>query len=63
MKNKIRYTHEPIKIGKLVADFLPSPEYLIRHEKNCVVSSGTKRGVIKHYLKKAATRPVPHSVS
>lgn len=34
MKKQIRYTDEPIKVGRVVPDFLPKPEELVQREKN-----------------------------
>ena len=37
MKNKIKYTNEPIE-AKLISDFLPKPEDLILNEKKTRVT-------------------------
>ncbi|EKD90071.1 MAG: helix-turn-helix protein, CopG [uncultured bacterium] len=33
LNNNIIYMDEPIKMGKLVGDFLPKPEHLVFHDK------------------------------
>lgn len=38
MKKKIRYTDEPIKIGRVVPDFLPKPWELVARESNVRVT-------------------------
>jgi|SaaInl8_200m_RNA_FD_contig_91_405808_length_1431_multi_3_in_0_out_0_2 hypothetical protein len=38
MKKKIKYTDEPIQLGKTVKDFLPSPEELVMQDKNIRVT-------------------------
>jgi hypothetical protein len=38
MKKRIRYTDEPIKLGRTVPDFLPKPEDLVSRESNVRVT-------------------------
>lgn len=38
INNNIIYTDEPIKMGKLVHDFLPKPEQLVFHDKKTRVT-------------------------
>ncbi len=38
INNNIIYTDEPIKLGKLVGDFLPRPEHLVFRDKKTRVT-------------------------
>jgi len=55
MKEKTRYTDEPMKVGRLLRDFLPPPEKLVLQDKSVKVTiSLSARSV--HFFKAEAAK-------
>jgi hypothetical protein len=54
MSKKIRYTDEPIAAGKVVADFLPSPEELAFKEESTKVTLSLSKASVEFFKKEAA---------
>lgn len=55
MKKKIKYTHEPIKLGRRVEDFLPSPAEMVLKEKSKRVTINLNEESL-HIFQRVATR-------
>ena len=55
MKNKIKYTDEPMGKLKVVSDFLPPPDQLVLKEDNIKVTIALKKSSIE-FLKKEAKK-------
>lgn len=53
MKNKIKYTDEPMGKLKVVKDFLPPPDQLALKEDNVKVTIALKRSSIEFFKKQA----------
>ena len=49
MKNKIRYTDEPIGKIEIVKDFLPSPEELVHRDANIKVTINLKKTSVSFF--------------
>jgi predicted DNA binding CopG/RHH family protein len=60
MKKKIKYTDEPIKLGKRVPDFLPSPAELVLGEKTTRVTINLNEASLKVFKKEAGRLGVPY---
>lgn len=60
MKKKIKYTDEPIKFGKRVPDFLPSPAELVLKEKTTRVTINLNEASLKVFKKEAGRLGVPY---
>lgn len=60
MKKKIKYTDEPIKLGKRVPDFLPSPAELVLKEKTTRVTINLNEASLKVFKKEAGRLGVPY---
>ena len=52
MRNEIIYTDEPMELGEVVEDFLPSPEELIAKKKVKITLELTEETI--HFLKAEA---------
>ncbi len=53
MKNKIKYTDEPMGKLKVVNDFLPPPEKLVLKEDNVKVTIALKKSSVEFFKKEA----------
>jgi hypothetical protein len=53
MKNKIKYSDEPMNKLKLVNDFLPPPEQLVFKEGNVKVTIALKKPSVEFFKKEA----------
>jgi predicted DNA binding CopG/RHH family protein len=56
MKNKIKYTEEPMGNLRVVKDFLPPPEKLVLKEDNVKVTISLKKSSIKFFKEHAKTQ-------
>jgi len=53
MKNKIRYTNDPIGKVKVIRDFLPPPEELAFKEEQIKVTIGLSKSSVDFFKKEA----------
>ncbi len=53
MKNKIKYTDEPMGKLKVINDFLPSPDQLALREDNVKVTLALKKSSVEFFKKEA----------
>ena len=53
MKNKIKYTDEPMGALRVVKDFLPPPEQLVMKEENVKVTISLNKSSIEYFKKEA----------
>lgn len=53
MKNKIKYTEEPMGELRVVKDFLPPPEQLVLKEENVKVTLSLNKSSIEYFKKEA----------
>ncbi len=53
MKNKIKYTGEPMGKLRVVKDFLPSPDQLVLKEENVKITISLKKESVDFFKKKA----------
>ncbi len=53
MKNKIRYTNDPIGKVKVICDFLPPPEELAFKEEQIKVTIGLSKSSVDFFKKEA----------
>jgi predicted DNA binding CopG/RHH family protein len=53
MKNKIRYTDEPVGKLKAIKDFLPPPEQLVLKEENVKITIALNKSSIEFFKKEA----------
>jgi len=53
MKNKIKYSDEPMGKLRVVKDFLPSPDQLVLKEENVKVTISLKKSSIDFFKKEA----------
>ena len=53
MKNKIKYSDEPMGKLKVVNDFLPPPEQLVLKEDNVKVTIALKKSSVEYFKKEA----------
>ena len=60
MKNKIKYSDEPMGDLKVVKDFLPSPDQLILKEENVKVTLALKKSSIEFFKEKAKEQHVSY---
>ena len=60
MKKKIKYTDEPIELGKTVKDFLPPPGELALKEKTVRVTINLNEDSINFFKKEAKKLGVPY---
>jgi hypothetical protein len=56
MKNKIKYTEEPMGKLRIVKDFLPPPDKLVLKEDNIKVTLSLKKTSITFFKKQAKTQ-------
>jgi len=53
MKNKIKYTNEPMGQLKVIKDFLPSPDKLVLKEENVKVTIALNKSSIEFFKREA----------
>ena len=56
MKNKIKYTEEPMGQLKVIRDFLPPPDKLVLKEDNVKVTLSLKKSSITFFKEQAKTQ-------
>lgn len=57
---KTKYSNEPIKLGKRVHDFLPSPAEIALREKTARVTINLNEASLKIFKKEASRLGVPY---
>lgn len=60
MAKKIIYTDEPMKLGKVVRDFLPPPSQLVPKEDNVRVTLSLSRSSVEFFKHEAEENHVPY---
>ena len=60
MKNKIKYSDEPMGDVRVVADFLPSPDELAFREDTVKVTMGLSRASVDFFKHEAAKHHVSY---
>jgi hypothetical protein len=60
MRKKIRYTNERLTMGERVADFLPPPSALVKHEPTTKVTLELTQSSLAFFKKQAKGAHVPH---
>lgn len=60
MKKKIKYTNEPIQLGKRAKDFLPSPAELALKEKTTRITINLNQASLTVFKKEARRLRVPY---
>ena len=53
MKNKIRYTDEPMGELRVLKDFLPPPDQLVLKEENVKITLSLKKSSVEFFKKEA----------
>jgi predicted DNA binding CopG/RHH family protein len=53
MKNKIKYTDEPMGKLRVIRDFLPSPDQLVLKEENIKITISLKKSSVEFFKKEA----------
>jgi len=53
MKNKIKYTDEPMGNVRLVKDFLPPPDQLVLKDENVKITISLKKSSVEFFKKEA----------
>ena len=53
MKNKIKYTDEPMGDLRVVKDFLPPPDQLVLKEENVKITLSLKKSSVEFFKKEA----------
>jgi len=53
MKNKIKYTDEPMGNVRLVKDFLPPPDQLVLKDDNVKITISLKKSSVEFFKKEA----------
>ena len=53
MKNKIKYTDEPMGKLRVVKDFLPPPDQLVLREENIKITISLKKSSVEFFKKEA----------
>jgi predicted DNA binding CopG/RHH family protein len=53
MKNKIKYTNEPMGELRIIEDFLPPPDQLIPKEENVKITISLKKSSVEFFRKEA----------
>jgi len=53
MKNKIKYTDEPMGDLRVVKDFLPPPDQLVFKEENVKITISLKKSSVEFFKKEA----------
>ena len=60
MKKKILYTNEPMKMGRCIEDFLPSPAEIVLKEKSRRVTINLNEASLETFKKEANRLGVPY---
>ena len=60
MKNRIKYTDEPMGELKVVKDFLPPPEHLALKEENVKVTISLSKSSVKFFKEVAKQNKAPY---
>jgi len=60
MKNKIKYTDEPMDGVQVIRDFLPSPEDLAFREETVKVTLQLSRASVEYFKKEAHIHHTPY---
>ncbi len=60
MKNKIKYTDEPMGELKVIKDFLPSPDQLVLKEENIKITISLKKSSVDFFKKEAQKHRIPY---
>ena len=60
MKQKIRYTDEPMNLGKTVKDFLPSPDKLASKEATVRITINLNKDSVEFFKEEAKKSGVPY---
>lgn len=60
MKNKIKYTDEPMEDVQVVRDFLPSPDELAFREETVKVTLQLSRASVEYFKKEAQIHHTPY---
>jgi len=53
MKNKIKYTDEPMGKLRVIEDFLPPPDQLVLKEENVKITISLKKSSVEFFRKEA----------
>jgi predicted DNA binding CopG/RHH family protein len=53
MKNKIKYTDEPMGELRVIKDFLPPPDQLVLKEENVKITISLKKSSVEFFKKEA----------
>lgn len=60
MNKKIKYTDEPLKLGKRVVDFLPPPSKLVKRESTAKVTLELTQSSLDFFKRQAKQEGVPY---
>lgn len=60
MKKKIKYTDEPMRMGRRVEDFLPSPAEMVLKQKSRRVTINLNEASLRTFRKEANRLKVPY---
>jgi hypothetical protein len=60
MRKKIKYTDEPMQIGKRVKDFLPPPSQLVKREATTKVTLELTQSSLAFFERRAKRERVPY---
>ena len=60
MKNKIRYTDEPMGELRVVKDFLPPPDQLLLKEENVKVTIALRKSSVEFFKREAQKHRMPY---
>ena len=60
MKNKIKYTNEPMDGVRIIPDFLPSPKDLVLKEEKVKVTIELSRTSLEFFKKQAKQHNAPY---
>lgn len=60
MSKKIKYTDEPMELGKRVKDFLPPPHLLVPKDDTIKVTLALSRRSVDFFKKEAKKHDVPY---
>jgi len=60
MKNKIKYTDEPMGKLRVIKDFLPSPDQLVLKEENVKITISLKKSSVEFFKKEAQRRRISY---
>ena len=56
MKNKMKYTDEPMGELRIIKDFLPPPDQLVLKEENVKITISLKKSSVEFFKKEAQKR-------